>query len=205
MDSIKVMENSEEMPAIWPLYEAFYIESMLFCTASALTSRDFVVNWLQGVEQSSDWSRLMSSGSEQILDELLNIVNQGAALSRYFFPARAGKGQKHEKRAARLREVFDVNASSPLKDRNLRNSIEHFDERLDDYLAKGIAGIILPKYIGYTPDVDDVPHHLFRAFYIDTAIFEVLGERFEIQPLVDEILRIHQLLDRSSKADSRLA
>ena len=111
----------------------------------------------------------------------------------YFWAAR----KENEWRGQILRKAFNVTDLSALKSRDLRNEIEHFDERLDLYLAGGIAGIILPQYIGPLPDVSAIPSHLFRAYYTDHAIIEVLGKRYEINPITKEIGRIHKLLANS--------
>ena len=90
--------------------------------------------------------------TEEILDSLQNLIAKAAALSRYFWPARDGKNQVHKRRADLLCRAFAVNDGSPLKDRELRNCMEHFDERLDHYLSKLIIGHIIPSYVGLAPD-----------------------------------------------------
>ena len=91
-----------------------------------------------------------------------------------------------------LRELYGLTDESPLKNRKLRNQLEHFDENLDLYLSnKPIVGYILPAYVGGLIESDGVPAHLFRAFYIDVGLFEVLGIRHEVQPLVDELYKIY--------------
>jgi hypothetical protein len=72
----------------------------------------------------------------ELLHNLQNLVIQGAALSRYFWPARPG----HDSRAAFLRQSLAVAEDSPLKNRDLRNEIEHFDEKLEAHLGGGIVG-----------------------------------------------------------------
>jgi hypothetical protein len=69
---------------------------------------------------------------------------QAGALSRYFWPVRKG----HEWRGAQLRSAFGISDDSPLRSRDLRNSIEHFDERLDLFLDGGVTGHVLPEYVG---------------------------------------------------------
>lgn len=69
--------------------------------------------------------------------------------------------------------------------------MEHFDERLDKYLAKGVVGTIFPEYFGLEGKGDDVPLHFFRAYSIETGTFEMLGERFEIEPLANELSRLN--------------
>lgn len=67
--------------------------------------------------------------AREIVDGIQALVTQGAALSRYFWPAR--NNALHNARAAQLRQGLQVREDSPLRNRNLRNHLEHFDERLD--------------------------------------------------------------------------
>lgn len=182
--------------ARWPPSEIFYIESMRFITENALRSADAVASALE--ETQGDFSR--SDKQRATLNHLQNILVMAAGLSRYFWPSRAA----HERRGEFLRERFKVSGSSPLKSRDLRNEIEHFDERLDVYLAKGIVGVIIPHYVGFSMTNDGVPAHLFRAYYVNTAIFEVLGKSYAIPPLVEEIRRIDALLNGSRASGGRL-
>lgn len=121
------------------------------------------------------------------MDDVQNIVLQAAALSRYFWPVR----KAHEWRGADLRARFNVAEDSPLKSRNLRNELEHFDERLDEYLENGIVGHIIPQYFGPEPEAQQVPLHLFRAYYFNVGIFHLLGTRYEVVPIAREVHRIH--------------
>ncbi len=185
---------------IWPPYEVFYIHSMLFNTASALASIGRVSDAFRKVSASESPDAASSIDGADILDELQNIVVQGAALSRYFWPAR----KAYAARAELLRSACGVTEESPLKSRDLRNAIEHFDEKLDDYLANGIIGQIFPQYVGPLPPHDGVPKHMFRAYYTDVAVFELLGKRHEIQPIASEIARLHTRLTFCSENGGRL-
>jgi hypothetical protein len=44
---------------------------------------------------------------------------------------------------------------------------------------------------------------LFRAYFVDTGRVAILGVRYELQPLVDEIVRLHKLLRQCDEAGSR--
>jgi len=188
------MEN-EEFSILTP-HQAFYIQSMLFNTSSAYQSCSTVEKIIQKISSNEIDPQEMK---DVLLDCLQNIVNQSGAISRYFFPSRDGvKGNDkktiHRDRGQYLSKVFDVKDDSPLMNRALRNSIEHFDERLDLYLQDGIVGFIFPSLILPEPEDSDMPHHIFRAYYMKEGIFQVLGERYEILPIVDEVARIHDLL-----------
>jgi hypothetical protein len=183
--------------AIWPPYEAFYIEAMLFNSTSVLESSKLVGQWIDLFEK-SERENLPYPPQQVILDALQNLVNHAAALSRYFWPSR--DKDIHKDRSVHLQRRFGVDDNSPLKSRDLRDSIEHFDERLDRYVASGITGHIVPFFVGRTPEDSQVPLHIFRAYYLDTGIFVVLGKQFNIRPILDEVERIHVLLHRCSKS-----
>jgi len=180
------MDESSVYP-ISPPYEEFYFTSMLFHTISALTSLQSFNILLRHFQEDPS-----SVPPHEPLNHLQNVILHGAALSRYFWPSRNGK--KRDARAKALRHSFEMTADSPLKSRDLRNDLEHFDERLDEYLAEGIEGFIIPNYFEPMPQDAGVYQHFLRAYYTDTDEFEVLGQRFAIEPIAKEIQRIHGML-----------
>ncbi len=196
-------DMSGDVAGIWSPHEALYIQSMLFNAESALTSIHRVSDALEAMSEMSPTELQHAVDYHGLLNELQNIVVQGAALSRYFWPAKKDVSV-YAARSRHLRTTLGVGEGSPLKSRDLRNAIEHFDERLDEYLAQGIVGHILPEYVGPRPSREGLPLHLFRAYYLDTGIFALLGKEYEMQPLVDEIVRIHHALSYSAEHGSRL-
>ena len=179
---------------IFPPFEAFYISSLLFCTESALSSASAVMKLLA---ENKDGK--FEFPPQPALDQLQNIANQGAAISRYFWPSES----KYDKRGKALREAFDVRDSSPLRSRKLRNMVEHFDEYLDKFLKECLAGQIIPDYFGPKPPEDRGPLKFFRAFFTTTGEFEILGQIFPLQPIVDEIGRVHHKLVECDNNGSR--
>jgi hypothetical protein len=186
---------SDDEFVIFPPFETFYIISLLSCTESALISAEWVSRFLQEYAKRPD-----KLPPQSVLNHLQNIALQGAAISRFFWP----RGKKYQRRGAFLRERFKLDDSNPLKSRELRNRMEHYDEYLDDYFSKqDIVGHIIPDYVGGEPGDEEVPYHLFRAYFIDTGRVAILGVRFELRPLVDEILRLHHLLQECDQTGSR--
>ena len=102
---------------IWASNEAFYIHSMLTCTASALTSVERVAGVIKAL--SGKEVTRADIDDDSILDEVQNAVLQAAALSRFFWPSRVA----HNWRGEILRSAFSVDDSSALKNRDLRNAI----------------------------------------------------------------------------------
>jgi hypothetical protein len=187
--------SSEDPPFVFmPPFEIFYLISLEFCTSSALESAERVMD-LMGGGQSGE----KETPPQIVLNEVQNIVNQGAAISRYFWPS----DKKYRARGEALRNAFGIGDSSPLKDRKLRNMVEHFDEYLDDYLRVNCAGQYVPEYVGSAPQHDRGPLKLFRAFFVDTGQFEILGETYEIQPILDAIGDLHEMLVECHSNGSR--
>jgi len=185
---------------IWPPYETFYIQGMLFNCQSAIRSIARISNVFERLPQEVSDEDLRQLPTHAILNELQNVVVQGAALSRYFWPVRKG----HEGRGAHLRESLSIVDGNPLQARELRNAIEHFDERLDLYLASGVVGYIFPEFVGPRPRENGVSGHFFRAYFIDCGVFRLLDGEYQMEPLVAEILRINDELEKADANGSRL-
>lgn len=175
------------------IYQAFYIQSMLFNCQSAISSIARVDSVFEKLPHEPTKEDLNNLPVNAILNELQNIVVQGAALSRYFWPVR----KRHEERGKHLCEAFNINDSNPLQARELRNAIEHFDERLDIYLSSDIVGCVFPEFVGIRPNEDGVRGHFFRAFFIDYGIFRLLDSEYKMGPLVNEILRLGKALQEA--------
>jgi hypothetical protein len=182
------------LPPIWYPHEIFYLESMHFLTGSTMISADFLAKAVFTLKH-----RQGTIIIDDVLDHLQNIVHQAGALSRYFWPTL----EPYRSRGKYLRSIFEVTETSPLKSRDVRNRLEHFDEKLDDYLKRKNTGEFFPSYVGPCPPDDGMPRHFFRAYYLDVGIFEILGVQIKMQPLVDEIMRIHNLLVEYSENGSR--
>jgi hypothetical protein len=187
-------ENHSSLGAasIWAPHEAFYLQSMLFNSRSAVRSIGRLNDVFDGLPAEPSAEDIERLPARQILDELQNLVLQGAAISRYFWPVR--KDQMHILRSEALRQAFAITEASPLFSRDLRNALEHFDERLDRYLTAGVVGYVFPEFVGPKPVEDGVPGHFFRAYFVDRAVFRLLGEEFLIEPLAKEVLSIHDML-----------
>lgn len=193
-----------DIDGIWPTNEAFYIESMLWHTASAQASIRVVNTWIELVRK--DDERALELPRPVLFEQLQNILHQAGCLSRYFFPGGRAPKPIHLARAKQLRQAFGVDDKNPLAKRDLRNAIEHFDERLDDYLSNehNQVGEFIPEDLGYFPRESEVPLHIFKGFYTQPVIFVLLGESYEIAPIANEMLRIHEALQSCAENGYRL-
>jgi hypothetical protein len=127
-------------------------------------------------------------------------LGHAASLSRFFWPSRLGGSKKKvlaslkDARAGRLRESFELAEDSPLKNRKLRDFLEHFDERLDQYLLRNDAGYFFPDaMMGEATLADDPDGHVFKL--VDPALlcFVLLGEKHFFEGIRKEVFRIYDL------------
>jgi hypothetical protein len=169
---------------------------MLFNTRSAIASINKVIQIIGKINENQSFENI---DEDELLNNIQNAIIQGAALSRYFWPPR----KQNEKRGEFIRKSLGVKDDNPLKNRELRNLIEHYDEKLDAYFAKGVFGRFLPQFVGTSQGDEDGLYHVFRAYYSDAGLFEVIGEKFEIKPIFIEIIRINELLNFLEKNGGR--
>lgn len=174
-------------------FEAFYIEMLLWHTTAAKLSIDVVTDWLKLVE--ADDERALELKKPLLFGHLQSIVQQAGAISCYFWPSKPGKEAVHDRRARRLRSALGVDDDNPLKARGLRNGLEHFDEKLDRYLSQNFVGDFVPEYVDYVERQREIPTHIFKAFYTHPREFVLLGQSYELAPVVNEVLRLHLLLE----------
>ncbi len=184
---------------ISPPFEAFYIQSMLFASSSAVRSIAKLEKIFESIPERFTIEDVDRLPSKMILDELQNMIVQAGALSRYFWPVR----KEFLMRGEILRSTFAMTEESPLFSRDLRNAIEHFDERLDKYFGQNLVGCFFPEYVGPKPTDDGIPGHFFRAFFIDTGEFRLLDEDFEMKPVANEILFVQKHLELMDKEGGR--
>ena len=182
---------AQECGGILAYAEAFYVQSILY---EATASREAFQRFACAVVRDDPPAIIVSAIQEAL--------THAAGLSRYFWPSTT-KGVTPA-RAKRLRELYKVEETSPLHDRALRNALEHFDERLDEYLLRDIAGIILTDPLVEPHTIaDEAIGHVFRAVDPWEGIFILLSEKFEFFPVMDEVEQIltRGASDRASRVE----
>src|SRR6218665_3407946 len=176
------MRNSEF--EIHPFNEAFYVQALLTKTSSILND----VESLNFIWENADY---VDQNDEEILNIFQNIIINVAGISRFFWPAK--KIGFYKARGKRLREIFLVNDLNVLKNRDMRNLIEHFDENLDDFLNEFSTGSVMLNYAGPSTHINDNTI-FFRAYFYDRNIFKIFNVEYKIEPIINEINRIHEIL-----------
>jgi hypothetical protein len=157
---------------------------------------------------------LVDSDIRRAFFSLQALVGAAAMASKLLWPGPAGRNPDPwrpltEERAAWLRGVVAVGDDSPLRSRSVRNGLEHFDERIDEWVHGQLesAGnfIYVDQYIGPPGGivVGDRPAEPLR--HIDDSVrglqVSTAGKKIMLQPLFDETQRVARL---AGKEEARL-
>lgn len=170
---------AKECGGIQPFHEVLYLQSILYAADRAHAT----------------FARFDVAVTEEVTDAMAFALVQealahAAALSRFFWPTKQG-GEHAQARGHKLREAFELDDMSPLRERRLRDAFEHFDERLDRFLLENDAGTFFPDpRIGDHALADEPTDKIFKLVDPDAAICVLLGEKFAYEPIRREVDRV---------------
>jgi hypothetical protein len=168
----------DKYEGIVPHHEAFYIHSIIYSADRA----DKAFRRFKRACRNNGSAVVITSAVHEAL-------GHAAALSRFFWPSR-DNGMANA-RSTKLRSTFDLNEKSPLRNRRLRNSLEHFDERLDRFLLANDVGYFFPApMIGDYTLADDSSGRIFKLVDPANGYFVVLNEKYCFEPLASEVRRV---------------
>lgn len=191
---------AERYSGINPPCEAFYIWSVMY---SAGRSREAFERFAI--------ARAVGDNDDSQVSAVHEALGHAGSLSRFFWPSGVG-GRRIETlkalklaRAKTLRDAFGLTDDSPLKDRRLRDFLEHFDERLDEYLLRNDAGYFFPSaMIGDQELADDPVGHIFKLVDPKTSCFVLLGVKHYFAEVRKEVYRIYELAGKMDKLGCKL-
>lgn len=99
-----------------------------------------------------------------------------------------------KQRARKLREMLDVEEGEehPLKDRQLRNHLDHYDERLDHWATTSERRNLVSDMIGPPDAIKGIEaSDRMRTFDPGEGEFIFRGEHHDIQELATAVERLH--------------
>jgi hypothetical protein len=182
-----------EYGGILPYYEAFYIASIIY---AAQRSKAAFQRFEVSVQDSGEAPLAVAMVHEAL--------THAGALSRFFWPMQS-KSKIAVSRGQRLREAFELDDTSALKNRELRNAFEHFDERLDEYLMQDRAGYFFPQAVVDDHALaDDDLGHIFKLIDPRAGVCVILGRKFDFRPIRAEVQCILGRAQQMDRDASRL-
>jgi len=179
----KIKILTSEYSGILPYHEVFYIQSIIY---SASRAHESFSRYDRSIEGNINPSLTASSIQEAL--------GHSASLSRFFWPSGLGKKSTkklHLIRGKRLRLAFELRENSPLRNRNLRDALEHFDERLDQYLLSFPVGQFFPTpLIGDSKIADEPTSNIFKLVDPERNNFVLLDEKYQFSAIRNEVDKI---------------
>jgi len=118
-----------------------------------------------------------------IVNPIHDALGHAAAVSRYFWHYSGDRLYRklHKARAKALREMYKLDSSSALNNRDLRNTLEHFDERLDRYLLEEVAGVHFPMpSVGtYVESSSNNVNRIYKMVDPENEIFVIFDKAYD--------------------------
>ncbi|KKU20663.1 MAG: hypothetical protein UX31_C0033G0021 [Candidatus Nomurabacteria bacterium GW2011_GWA1_46_11] len=174
-----IEEAIKQAGGILPVFEVFYLESIKYAADRANVAFKRFKDALP--QRDNNPSLIVASAQEAL--------THTGTLSKFFWPVR-DNGISFQ-RGRKLCKVFGLTEASPLKSRDLRNTLEHFDEKLDIYLKKYPTGAIFPDPQIGSVDITTTPIiHVFRMVDTNKLSFVLFDKTYEFGPLVNLIEEI---------------
>lgn len=192
------------------------IEDQCEYALSAIKHSDDALQQLKLSTPDADQRRLFYS---EVFRNIHSFLTHASNVSRMFWPPipRKGKNQVDKAyedklltldrvvRARALKEEYSLKENNALKNRNLRDHLEHYDERLDHWSKNSKNKNIATTNIGPLGSISPSPDLSDNMRQFDDArkIYRFRGEDYDLQSIADaigEILLLSQNLKEKLRA-----
>lgn len=186
----------DDYQGIHPPWEILYISHIQSTSRASLTAFNRFEKLAIAATNESD--------PGAAFEALTLAVAHAAAVSRFFKPSRQGIEGLSRARGDKLASAFEVGSSSALNDRGLRDALEHYDERLDEYLLDPRYGSTVVIGIGAeAPHLNDAVFPLRWVNIVDGKA-QILGHEYDYACTKREIVRVLLLADKFMEQGCRL-
>ena len=179
-----------------------------------VTQCDFALNAIRGLnnvlprmrrDAASGDREARNTLHQEVFRSIHSFLTHASNVSRIFWPAppRRNKGESDAeytarglavKRVARgvaLRSTTDLPDDHTLRNRKLRDHLEHFDDRLDTWESTSVRHNYVQDFIGPSNAIEGIDaSDMMRWFDPTTNYMRFRGEEFNLQALADALMEI---------------
>ena len=175
---------------IQPMHQIFYYYSILYTAECSVRAFGFYEYLL--TQKDVDEIQLVGAVQEAI--------GHAGALAFYFWNKGSSRQPKEIKeyikqRSAFLKNEFKLDDTSALKNRSLRNTFEHFDEKIDIGLLNTMAGTFYPMPIIQSHSIieEEQVGKYFKLLDIEEKCLVLLNEKFFFEDIQREVEKIYEI------------
>lgn len=128
--------------------------------------------------------------------EATDFLQHASAASRLLWPPAVRDNARRERaktRGQHLRAALQVTDEHVLRNRRLRDHLEHYDERIDDWAETSANRIIVDNHLGPRTSISGSAvrdSDIMRLFDPSTNEFVFRGESFDVQELANGVVDI---------------
>ncbi|MFY0596702.1 MAG: hypothetical protein JXQ85_09750 [Cognatishimia sp.] len=181
----------KEFAGILPYHEIFYLNAIRNAASKSIRHyNDFLAGNLE------------THTADAACYEFFSAVTQAASVSSFFWPN--PRNEKLQVRGQTLRQSFDPLSVARIKDRKLRHSIVHLDERLDKFCASETYGELIDGFIGSVDKVSAPHQKILRLVDPINKIAILHGYEFKYTGFFESIAQIGQDAIEMIEAGGRL-
>jgi predicted DNA-binding protein YlxM (UPF0122 family) len=111
-------------------------------------------------------------------------LSHAANVSKFFWPSRKASKSRGEF----LREELNIDNNSPIRLRNFRNHLEHYDERLEDWASSSQRKNIVDRNIMPRNAISGIdPEDFHRNLDPQTLKFYFRGEDYDLSAIAEAL------------------
>lgn len=133
---------------------------------------------------------LKNNDTKKFWFAIQSFLTSNANISKLLFPIKETNVRGQE-----LRVLLEIEETSPLRPRDMRNHFEHFDERLDKFINESRNRNYVDSNIG--PKNQFQINAIFqRHFDTQTNILSFQNDEFYMQLIVNEIEKLYEKINR---------
>ncbi|WP_345977990.1 hypothetical protein [Sulfurimonas sp. HSL3-7] len=175
---------------IQPAHKIFYYYSILYTAECSVRAFEFYEYLL--AHDNVD--------SIQLVGAVQEAIGHAGALAFYFWNNGSSRQPKEIKdyikqRSENLKNEFDLDDDSALKNRSIRNTFEHFDEKIDVALLNTLAGVFYPMPIiqSHKTIEEEQVGKYFKLLDIEEKCLVLLNQKFFFENIQKEVNKIYQI------------
>jgi hypothetical protein len=147
-----------------------------------------------GISEMNGPTEQRAAASTRIFLGVQNLLNAAANISKACWGASGKRAADRQP----LRDSIGITDASPLFDMSMRNNFEHYDERLDRWWRESRQHNYVDFAVGRSSVAGVDPIEMFREYHPTTTDVAFWGETFNIQALVNEVMRILPAVEREA-------
>ena len=180
-----------------PFVERIFLEELTTQCAWAISS----VQRMNEILQTKD-----AGGPQAFFQQAAELLQHAGLASKILWPPGSPVGFKNKRAKVRgiyLRTTLEITDSHALKNRNLRDHFEHYDERLDDWVVKSPNRIMVNSIIGPRNTIGGnvvQDHEIIKLFDPQTNTLIFRGEPYDIQLLVNSVIDVKNRVQKRLQA-----